>query len=79
MTFDWVGTIMTGVIVVLGLISARTEQNIPYRIEMCVTREDGSQVTMEIWSDFAERYLHHYPGSYCGPCGESRAKCPGEK
>jgi len=79
MSFDWVGTIMSAVIVVLAIISGNTEKNIPYRMEMCVFRKDNTFVTMEIWSDFAARYLYHYPGSYCGHCGDLRAKCPGEK
>jgi len=61
-------SIMTGMIVLLGILSARTEERIPYHMDMCVVRHDGTKITMDIWSDFAERYEYHYPGSYRGKC-----------
>ena len=47
----------------------------PYKLDMCVVRQDGSTVKMEVWSDFVERYQTYYQGSTCGPCGKPR-ECP---
>lgn len=48
-----------------------------HRVPMCVMREDGTKVTMEVWSDQMEAYFYHYPGSTCGTCA-APAECKGD-
>jgi hypothetical protein len=74
---NWVEVIFASAILVLAFFSSQTEENRPYRVDVCLVASglNGEDMSTNIWSDQIDAYFKRYPGSYCGRCGSER-KCP---